>query len=91
MTQLTTGYINSTFGGLIDASDKKVSDFIEEHTGNYDNSGVWTQDPDGTLTLSASDSLELQQLMADQSITAQTSTSTLKSIKDSISAAARNI
>ena len=91
MTQLTTAYINHTFGGLIDASDVKISDFITDHTGDYDDNGEWQQDDTGTLTLSASDSLELQQLMADQSITAQTSTSTLKSVKDSIIAASRNI
>ncbi|MGT0149059.1 hypothetical protein ACT691_02240 [Vibrio metschnikovii] len=46
---------------------------------------------DGTLNLSASDSLQLQKLMAEQSIAAQTATTTLKSVKDSIIAAARNI
>ncbi|WP_274684946.1 hypothetical protein [Vibrio aestuarianus] len=41
--------------------------------------------------MSSSDMLTLQQLMAEQSISAQTATSTLKSVKDSISASARNI
>ena len=91
MSQLTTGYISGVFGGLVDNADEKVSTFIEDHTGSVGANGTFTKDPKGTLILSASDSLSLQQIMADQSITAQTSTSTLKSIKDSISAAARNI
>ncbi|MGW7678722.1 hypothetical protein [Shewanella sp. S23-S33] len=91
MAQLSTGYISGVFGGLVNNADDRVSDFITAHTGTVGADGTFTPDPDGTLILSASDSLSLQQLMADQSITAQTSTSTLKSIKDSISAAARNI
>lgn len=89
--RLSTGYISGVFGGLVNKSDEKVSDFITAHTGSVDKDGKFTADKTGTLILSASDSLSLQQLMADQSITAQTSTTTLKSIKDSISAAARNI
>ncbi|AEH11994.1 hypothetical protein KO533_12050 [Shewanella sp. NKUCC05_KAH] len=89
--QLSTGYISGVFGGLVNNADDKVSTFITDHTGSVDKDGKFTPDKDGTLILSASDSLSLQQLMADQSITAQTSTTTLKSIKDSISAAARNI
>ncbi|PIW62245.1 hypothetical protein [Shewanella sp. CG12_big_fil_rev_8_21_14_0_65_47_15] len=91
MSQLSTGYISGVFGGLVNNADDKVSTFITDHTGSVGADGSFTKDPNGTLILSASDSLSLQQLMADQSITAQTSTSTLKSIKDSISAAARNI
>ena len=59
---------------------KDVEDFITTNT-----------NADGVLEMSASQSLELQQLMADQSIAAQTGTSTLKGGKDSIVAAARNI
>ncbi|MDE1221983.1 hypothetical protein MCT03_16395 [Vibrio aestuarianus] len=88
---LSTGYISGVFGSLINNADKKVADFITEHTGITDEDGDFTQDPDGTLTLSSSDMLALQQLMAEQSISAQTATSTLKSVKDSISASARNI
>jgi len=91
MAQLSTGYISGAFGSLVNQSDKKVSDFITQHTGSVGSDGKFTQANDGTLILSSSESLSLQQLMADQSITAQTATSTLKSIKDSISAAARNI
>ncbi|MBY7729029.1 hypothetical protein BCU90_22145 [Vibrio lentus] len=91
MSNLSTGYISGVFGGLIDNADDKVSTFITDHTGTTASDGTFTKDPTGTLVLSASESLELQQLMADQSIAAQTSTSTLKSVKDSISASARNI
>ncbi|MFL7035944.1 hypothetical protein BCS71_22435 [Vibrio lentus] len=91
MSHLSTGYISGVFGGLIDNADDIVSSFIKKHTGTTASDGTFTKDPTGTLVLSASESLELQQLMADQSIAAQTSTSTLKSVKDSISASARNI
>ncbi|MBD1566224.1 hypothetical protein P4S52_06295 [Vibrio sp. SA48] len=91
MTHLSTGYVSGVFGALTDNADDKVSNFITEHTGTTASDGTFTPDTSGTLILSASESLELQQLMADQSIAAQTSTSTLKSIKDSISASARNI
>ncbi|AQS37644.1 hypothetical protein FM037_21925 [Shewanella psychropiezotolerans] len=91
MSELSTGYISGVFGGLVNNADDAVSTFITDHTGSTDADGNFIPNKDGTLILSASDSLSLQQLMADQSITAQTSTSTLKSIKDSISAAARNI
>ncbi|MHA2879518.1 hypothetical protein ACXZ7R_24375 [Vibrio campbellii] len=62
------------------AADEDVENFIADNTND-----------DGVLEMSASQSLELQQLMADQSIAAQTGTSTLKGVKDSITAAARNI
>ncbi|AYV25059.1 hypothetical protein L1D61_25605 [Vibrio mediterranei] len=88
---LSTGHISATFGGLIRNAEKKVSEFIEDHTGVIGPDGQFKKDPNGTLILSASDSLKLQHLMADQSIAAQTSTSTLKSVKDSIAASARNI
>lgn len=91
MSGLSTGYISGKFGSLINASDKAVSDFMTSHTGTVGPDGTFVQDDKGTLILSSSEALSLQQLMADQSITAQTSTSTLKSIKDSISASARNI
>lgn len=89
--KLSTGYISGVFGGLVNNADSKVSKFITDHTGEVGSDGTFKPDPNGTLILSASESLSLQQLMADQSISAQTSTTTLKSIKDSISAAARNI
>ncbi|WP_394854230.1 hypothetical protein [Vibrio cholerae] len=77
---LTTTYINDTFNGLISKADKAIETFLTEKSAE-----------DGTLNLSASDSLQLQKLMAEQSIAAQTATTTLKSVKDSIIAAARNI
>jgi hypothetical protein len=91
MAELSTGYISGKFGSLIDQADNAVSGFMAAHTGSVDGDGNFTQNDKGTLILSSSEALQLQQLMADQSITAQTSTSTLKSIKDSISASARNI
>ncbi|WP_394201509.1 hypothetical protein [Shewanella waksmanii] len=90
MAELTTGYVKGEMGGLIDNADDKVSTFIEDHTGVVDANGNFTKDATGTLILSASQSLTLQQLMADQSITSQMATSVLKSVKDSVMAAARN-
>ncbi|MDR5014442.1 hypothetical protein RF663_09415 [Aeromonas veronii] len=78
--QLTTSDVADVFEGFISAADEDVEDFITSNT-----------NADGALEMSASQSLELQQLMADQSIAAQTGTSTLKGVKDSILAAARNI
>ncbi|CAH1536027.1 Whole genome shotgun sequence [Vibrio owensii] len=77
---LTTNDVAESFEGFISAADKDVEKFISDNTNE-----------DGVLEMSASESLELQQLMADQSIAAQTGTSTLKGVKDSITAAARNI
>lgn len=79
-SQLTTKDVADSFEGFISAADEDVENFIAANT-NADN----------VLEMSASQSLELQQLMADQSIAAQTGTSTLKGVKDSITAAARNI
>ncbi|WP_045373073.1 hypothetical protein [Vibrio campbellii] len=78
--QLTTKDVADSFEGFISAADEDVENFIADNTNE-----------DGVLEMSASQSLELQQLMADQSIAAQTGTSTLKAVKDSITAAARNI
>lgn len=78
--QLTTADVADSFEGFISAADNDVEAFIGSNTNS-----------DGVLEMSASQSLELQQLMADQSIAAQTGTSTLKGVKDSILAAARNI
>ncbi|AWS50765.1 hypothetical protein [Providencia rettgeri] len=78
--RLTTDDISTAFGGFISTADKAVNKFLTEHTGD-----------DGALVLSSADSLQLQRLMADQSIAAQTGTSTLKTVKDNITAAARNI
>lgn len=91
MGVLTTGYVQGKLGGLVDNSEKLVQDFITQHTGTVGADGVFAQDPTGTLILSASGTLELQRLMADHSITSQTATSTLKSVRDSIMASARNI
>ncbi|MDR5014441.1 hypothetical protein RF663_09410 [Aeromonas veronii] len=77
---LTTADVADSFEGFISSADQDVEDFITKNT-----------NADGALELSASQSLELQQLMADQSIAAQTGTATLKGVKDSILAAARNI
>ncbi|MBE4089732.1 hypothetical protein HJ107_23380 [Vibrio parahaemolyticus] len=79
-SQLTTKDVTDSFEGFIKAADEDVENFIADNT-----------NADGVLEMSASQSLELQQLMADQSIAAQTGTSTLKGVKDSITAAARNI
>ncbi|MCF5857738.1 hypothetical protein [Aeromonas veronii] len=78
--QVTTSDVADAFEGFISGADEDVENFITSNTNT-----------DGVLEMSASQSLELQQLMADQSIAAQTGTSTLKAVKDSILAAARNI
>ena len=78
-TGLATSDVSGTFGTMVDKHDAAVSAFITSNT------------VDGILSLSSSDSLKLQQLMADQSIAAQTSTNVLKVVKDNIIAAARNI
>ena len=78
--QLTTADVADSFESFISAADEDVETFIADNT-----------NAEGVLEMSASQSLELQQLMADQSIAAQTGTSTLKGVKDSITAAARNI
>ncbi|ELC3158215.1 hypothetical protein RI851_003226 [Vibrio harveyi] len=77
---LTTSDVADSFEGFIKEADKGVENFIKDNTNS-----------EGQLEMSASQSLELQQLMADQSIAAQTGTSTLKGLKDSITASARNI
>ncbi|EMV0268903.1 hypothetical protein ABF107_002571 [Vibrio parahaemolyticus] len=77
---LKTTEVGVSFEKLIAKADGAVETFIEEKTKT-----------NGQLELSAGESLELQRLMGDQSITVQTGTATLKSIKDSISSAARNI
>ncbi|AGQ93855.1 hypothetical protein ABV436_001823 [Vibrio parahaemolyticus] len=76
---LKTTEVGQTFEDFVEAADTAVETFITNKTNG-----------DG-LSLSAGESLELQRLMGDQSITVQTGTATLKSIKDSISSAARNI
>ncbi|EGR2040890.1 hypothetical protein D0B83_18050 [Vibrio cholerae] len=77
---LKTTEVGTAFEGFITEADKAVEKFINDNTGEA-----------GSLSLSAGQSLELQRLMGDQSIAVQAGTSTLKSIKDSISSAARNI
>ncbi|EPO2964964.1 hypothetical protein ACU8JG_004645 [Vibrio parahaemolyticus] len=76
---LKTTEVGTEFEAFVKAADGAVEDFIKEKSAG------------GSLSLSAGESLQLQRLMGDQSITVQTGTSTLKSIKDSISSAARNI
>ncbi|CAI2325910.1 TPA: hypothetical protein ACN310_004436 [Vibrio parahaemolyticus] len=76
---LKTTEVGTTFEDFVKNADSAVEDFI---TGKSVN---------GNLELSAGESLQLQRLMGDQSIAVQTGTATLKSIKDSISSAARNI
>ncbi|GHW69399.1 hypothetical protein VCSRO103_2673 [Vibrio cholerae] len=77
---LKTTEVGKTFEGYVAIADAAIQTFIGTNT-----------DANGNLSLSAGQSLELQRLMGDQSIAVQTGTSTLKSIKDSISSAARNI
>ncbi|WP_158174796.1 hypothetical protein [Grimontia hollisae] len=76
---LKTTEVGKTFETLVKIADNAVETFIQ---GKNTAQG---------LQLSAGESLELQRLMGDQSITVQTGTATLKSIKDSIQSAARNI
>ncbi|NUW68082.1 hypothetical protein [Vibrio coralliilyticus] len=77
--QLTLMDIGESFGSFIDKADKRVETFITKNTEN------------GVLELTSSETLELQQLMAEQSVAAQTGTSTLKALKDNMMACARNI
>ncbi|EJC6779800.1 hypothetical protein MX671_004223 [Vibrio parahaemolyticus] len=85
---LKTTEVGTTFEDFVKTADKAVEDFITNKT----NAGTGGTGGTGdSLSLSAGESLELQRLMGDQSITVQTGTSTLKSIKDSIASAARNI
>ncbi|EGR0748733.1 TPA: hypothetical protein ACMDQU_004306 [Vibrio parahaemolyticus] len=84
---LKTTEVGTTFEDFVKTADKAVEDFIKAKTVAGGAGGAATD----SLSLSAGESLELQRLMGDQSITVQTGTATLKSIKDSISSAARNI
>ena len=68
------------FGEMVNAADNAVEQFLADNT-----------DANGVLDLTTEESLELQKLMSEQSISAQAGTSTLKGIADSIKAAARNI
>ncbi|EQM16173.1 hypothetical protein [Vibrio parahaemolyticus] len=77
---LKTTEVGVSFEALVAKADGAVEQFIEDKTKTNQQ-----------LELSAGESLQLQRLMGDQSITVQTGTATLKSIKDSISSAARNI
>ncbi|ENM3928368.1 hypothetical protein DDM60_002142 [Vibrio cholerae] len=77
---LKTTEVGKEFENFIKVADDAVETFITTKSGES-----------GELSLSAGESLQLQRLMGDQSIAVQTGTSTLKSIKDSISSAARNI
>ncbi|EKT64629.1 hypothetical protein [Providencia burhodogranariea] len=79
--RLTTNDVGSAFEGFISKADESINKFLAEKT----------DEETGALNLSSADSLQLQRLMADQSIAAQTGTSTLKAVKDNITAAARNI
>ena len=64
---------------LVNSADAQVNKFIEDHTNN------------SALEMSAGESLQLQRLMADESIVANASTGGVKDMADSIKAAARNI
>ncbi|EMG6785578.1 hypothetical protein V5I94_002744 [Vibrio cholerae] len=77
---LKTTEVGKEFEEFVKVADTAVETFITTKS-----------NASGELSLSAGESLQLQRLMGDQSITVQTGTSTLKSIKDSISSAARNI
>lgn len=77
--KLQTTEVGKSFESFVAIADNKVEEFIKANSG-----------AEG-LSLSAGQSLELQRLMGDQSIATQTGTATLKSIKDSITSAARNI
>ncbi|AYF22590.1 hypothetical protein [Vibrio parahaemolyticus] len=77
---LKTTEVGVSFEKLVATADGAVEQFIKENT-----------QANTQLELSAGQSLKLQRLMGDQSITVQTGTATLKSIKESISSAARNI
>ncbi len=68
-----------TMTGLVNIADQQVSEFIDGHSSN------------GALEMSAGESLQLQRLMADESIVANASTGGVKDMADSIKAAARNI
>jgi len=76
--EVSTDEVSGVFESEIKRADKDIEDWLTEH-----------QDEDGSM--STTDALTLQQMMADQSIIVQTGTSTLKGIKDSILAAVRNI
>ncbi|EGQ7826018.1 hypothetical protein ACS8UU_004384 [Vibrio parahaemolyticus] len=84
---LKTTEVGTTFEEFVKTADGAIEDFIKDKT----NAGAGAGGAGSSLSLSAGESLQLQRLMGDQSIAVQTGTSTLKSIKDSISSAARNI
>ncbi|MCX8860103.1 hypothetical protein [Vibrio parahaemolyticus] len=83
---LKTTEVGETFETFVSNADNAIEEFIKEKSGGGQAGGAGD-----SLSLSAGESLQLQRLMGDQSITVQTGTSTLKSIKDSIASAARNI
>ncbi|HHG3069388.1 TPA: hypothetical protein ACPVW7_004516 [Vibrio parahaemolyticus] len=83
---LKTTEVGTTFEKFIEKADAAIEDFIATKSGGTVGGGAGDN-----LSLSAGESLQLQRLMGDQSIAVQTGTSTLKSIKDSIASAARNI
>ncbi|ENB4343760.1 hypothetical protein ABHP84_004443 [Vibrio parahaemolyticus] len=83
---LKTTEVGTTFEEFVKTADGAIEDFIKDKTNAGAGAGAGS-----SLSLSAGESLQLQRLMGDQSIAVQTGTSTLKSIKDSISSAARNI
>ena len=78
-SSLTTDDVYNGFSDCISSAEKDVKEFLTAHTGS---SG---------LELGAESAFELQALMADVAMASQTGSSTLKSIKDSALAAARNI
>ncbi|EGV3810195.1 hypothetical protein FOR84_22950 [Vibrio parahaemolyticus] len=86
---LKTTEVGTTFEEFVKTADGAIEDFIKDKTNA--GAGAGAGGAGSSLSLSAGESLQLQRLMGDQSIAVQTGTSTLKSIKDSISSAARNI
>ncbi|EJG1669532.1 hypothetical protein BWH95_RS22135 [Vibrio parahaemolyticus] len=85
---LKTTEVGETFEKFVTHADNAIEEFIKLKSGGGQGGAPGAGD---SLSLSAGESLQLQRLMGDQSITVQTGTSTLKSIKDSIASAARNI
>ncbi|EGQ8234520.1 hypothetical protein ACOLMZ_004504 [Vibrio parahaemolyticus] len=86
---LKTTEVGTSFEEFVKTADKAIEEFIK--TKSNTGAGGAVGGADSSLSLSAGESLQLQRLMGDQSIAVQTGTATLKSIKDSISSAARNI
>lgn len=77
---VTTIDVAAEFCDLISSLDDKVEGYLDDH-----------KTATGELQLTSAQSLALQKMMGDQSIASTAGSSLLKSLKDSISGAARNI